>query len=71
MTEKEKQEIYDYIAELGKVYDDLVHSLRLCIELLVSFKPLMPDPDAWQDMVDMLEHKIMVGERMKRKSWVH
>lgn len=71
MTEKEKQQMFDYVAELGKTYDDLINSLRLCVELLVSFKPLMPDPVAWQEMVHMLEQKIVVGERMKKKRWVH
>ena len=71
MTEKEKQQMFDYMAELGKTYDDLINSLRLCMELLVSFKPLMPDPVAWQEMVDMLEQKIVVGERVKKKRWFH
>ena len=71
VTEKEKQEMFDYMAELGKTYDDLINSLRLCVELLVSFKPLMPDSDAWQDMVEMLEQKIIAGERLKQKRWIH
>jgi len=71
VTEKEKQQMFDYMAELGKTYDDLINSLRLCMELLVSFKPLMPDPVAWQEMVDMLEQKIVVGERVKKKRWFH
>ena len=71
MTEKEKQQMFDYMAELGKTFDDLINSLRLCVELLGSFKPLMPDAHAWQEMVDMLEQKIVVGERVKQKKWVH
>ena len=63
--------MFDYMAELGKTFDDLINSLRLCVELLVSFKPLMPDAHAWQEMVDMLEQKIVVGERVKQKKWVH
>lgn len=71
VTEKEKQEMFDYMAELGKTFDDLINSLRLCVDLLVSFKPLMPDANAWQEMVDMLEQKISLGERVKQKRWVH
>ncbi|MBW1722069.1 MAG: hypothetical protein JRH13_14205 [Deltaproteobacteria bacterium] len=64
MIDKDMQDLYDYLAELGRTYDELMDTLKLCVELLSGFKPMMPDPERWQAMLDMLEGKIKIGEKM-------
>ena len=49
MTDKE-QAIFNYIAALEDVNDQLIISLKKSVEVLAQFTVLAPDPDQWQEM---------------------
>ena len=46
LTEKE-QRIFNYIAALENVNDQLLLSLKKCVEVLTQFKNFVPDPDGY------------------------
>jgi len=52
MTDKE-QAIFNYIAALEDVNDQLIISLKKSVEVLAQFKNFGPDPDGWQEMLSM------------------
>ena len=70
LNEKEKA-IFDYIAALEGVNDQLLISLKKCVELLTQFKLFVPDPDGWQEMLDVFEATIREGERVALEETLH
>ena len=70
MTDKE-QAIFNYIAALEGVNDHLLISLKKCVELLTEFKLFVPDPDGWQEMLDVFKATIREGERVALKKTLH
>lgn len=67
MYGEDNRALYDHLADLGRMYDDLMDSLRFCVDLLNGFKHVAPDPQEWQEILDRLEKKIMAGERLTRE----
>ena len=54
MSEKENS-VLEYIAALERVNDQLVTTLRFCINLLTEFKSHVPNPEEWQEMLNVFE----------------
>ena len=64
MSENPTQKLFEYISLLENVNEQLVNTLKRCIELLTEFTPSVPDPDGWQDMLNTFRETIKVGERI-------
>ena len=67
MSENPTQKLFEYISLLENVNEQLVNTLKRCIELLTEFTPSVPDPDGWQDMLNTFRETIKVGERIVGK----
>jgi len=66
-----EQKIFTYIATIEKTNEQLVNTLKQCVELLTEFIPSVPDPHAWQEMLDTFRETIKVGERIVGEKTVH
>jgi hypothetical protein len=58
------QKLFEYIALLENANEQLVKTLKKCVELLTEFKPSVPDPERWQEMLDVFQKTIKAGERI-------
>lgn len=65
------EKIFDYIATLEKTNDELLRTLKQCVKLLAEFKPAVPDPQGWQDMLNEFHKVIKVGERIIIQKTLH
>jgi len=65
------QKIFTYIATLEKTNEELLNTLKQSVELLTKFTPSVPDPHAWQDMLNTFQETIKVGERIVGEKTVH
>ena len=71
MNEELDQKIFNYIALLEKTNGELVKTLKKCVELLTEFKSSVPDQDGWQEMLDVFQETIRVGERIVGGKTLH
>ena len=71
MNEELDQKIYNYIALLEKTNEELVKTLKKCVELLTEFKSSVPDQDGWQEMLDVFQGAIKAGERIVGEETLH
>ena len=67
MSENPTQKLFEYISLLENVNEQLVNTLKRCIEVLTELKSSVPDPDGWQDMLNTFRETIKVGERIVGK----
>ena len=67
MSKELDQKLFNYIATLEKSNEELVKTLKKCVELLTEFKPSVLDPKSWQEMLDLFQETITVGERIVGK----
>lgn len=67
LSEDPTQELFDYIATLEDTNEELVKTLKKCVQLLTEFKPSVPDPKGWQEMLDVFQETIKVGKRIVGK----
>ena len=65
------QKIFNYITALESANEELVKTLKHCVELLTQFKPSVPDPQGWQEMLDVFQETIKVGERAVGENTLH
>jgi len=61
----------DYIVALEETNKQLVISLKLCVELLSTLQPEVPDQKKWQNMLKEFEKIIRVGENIVEKKTFH
>lgn len=71
MSEESNQKLFNYISLLEKTNEELVKTLKKCVELLTEFKSSVPDPQSWQEMLDVFQEAIKVGERIVGRKTVH
>ena len=71
MNKELDQKIFNYIAQLEKTNEELVKTLKKCVELLTEFKSSVPDPQSWQEMLDVFQEAIKVGEKIVGGKTVH
>jgi hypothetical protein len=69
MTKEAK--MMEYIVALEATNKQLVTSLKLCVELLSSMQPNVPDQNKWQSMLKEFEKIIAVGEKLVGKKTIH
>ena len=65
------QKLFEYIALLEHTNKELVESLKKCVALLTHFKSAVPDPEGWQEMLDVFQKTIEVGERVVGEKTLH
>jgi len=71
LSEESNQKLFNYISLLEKTNEELVKTLKKCVELLTEFKSSVPDPQSWQEMLDVFQEAIKVGERIVGGKTVH
>jgi len=64
LSEDPRQKIFEYISLLKNTNEQLVKSLKRCVELLTEFKSSVPDPQGWQEMLDVFQETIRGGEKV-------
>ena len=62
---------FDYIALLEKTNDELVNTLKDCVRLLAQFDEMVPDPEGWQEMLEVFQETINIGERVIEEKIFH
>ena len=67
MSEDPTKKLFEYILLLENTNQELVKTLKKCVELLAQFKSSVPDPKGWQEMLDVFQETIKVGERIVGK----
>ena len=67
LSEDPRQKLFEYIALLESTNQELVKSLKKCVDLLTEFKSSVPDQKGWQEMLDVFQETIKVGERIVGK----
>ncbi len=65
------QKLFEYIALLEHTNKELVETLKKCVALLTQFKSSVPDPEGWQEMLDVFQETIKVGERVVGEKTLH
>ena len=71
MAKESEQKMFAYIDALEKTNKQLVISLKLCVELLSTLQPEVPDQKKWQSMLKEFEKIIEVGEKLVDKETFH
>ena len=71
MTRDPAQKLFEYIGALEKANEELVKTLKYCVELLTQFKSSVPDPKGWQEMLDVFQKTIKAGERAVGEKTLH
>ena len=71
MSNEQDEKIFNYIAALEKANEELVKTLKLCVEVLTQFKSSVSDPKGWQKMLDEFQKAIKAGETIVQKKTLH
>ena len=64
MSKDPTQKLFYYVILLEKTNKELVKTLKKCVEILTHFKPSVPDPQGWQEMLDVFQETIRGGEKV-------
>lgn len=67
MNKTPTEKLYNYITLLENANEQLVSILKMSTKLLEQCKPVAPDPDSWQDMIDSFNHTIEAEQRLIQK----
>jgi hypothetical protein len=67
MDKEREQKMWNYINALEEANEQLVFSLKKCVELLTHLQPTQADQEKWKGMLDDLEGIIRVGERISQQ----
>ncbi len=72
MTENShEQKIFNYIAALENTNEELLNTLKKCVEVLTQFKPHIADQQGFQEMLNLFHEAIKVGERTVEEKIYH
>ncbi len=71
MSKDPAQELFEYIAALENANEELVNTLKKCVEVLTQFKSSVPNPEGWQEMLDIFQKTIKAGERIVGEKTLH
>jgi hypothetical protein len=55
-----REKVFDYIATLERTNEELVETLKLCVDALSRFESSAPDPEGFQELMDTF-HKTIRG----------
>jgi hypothetical protein len=65
------QNMLNYVESLESLNDQLLFTLKKCVQVMIPFKELALDPDGWQEMLDVFEATIREGERVALEKTLH
>ncbi|MEE9503472.1 MAG: hypothetical protein V3V48_15465 [Candidatus Aminicenantaceae bacterium] len=71
MSKDPTQKLFEYIAALENTNEELVKTLKKCVEVLTGFKSSVPNPEGWQEMLDVFQETLKVGERIVGGKTLH
>ena len=71
MSKDPTQKLFEYIAALENTNEEFVKTLKKCVEVLTEFKSSVPNPEGWQEMLDVFQETIKVGERIVGEKTLH
>ena len=71
MSKDPTQELFEYIGLLENANEELVKTLKKCVEVLTEFKSSVPNPEGWQEMLDIFQKTIKTGERIVGGKTLH
>jgi hypothetical protein len=71
LTNDVEKKILTHIATLEQTNKELLNTLKKYVELLTEFTPSIPDPHAWQDMLNTFQETIKVEKRIVGEKIVH
>jgi uncharacterized membrane protein len=63
LNEKAEQGVFNYIEELETLNEELVNTLKICVQILARFKQLVDKPQEWQEMLDTFHETIQAAEK--------
>jgi hypothetical protein len=63
--------IGDSIALLENTNEELVKTPKKCVEVLTQFKSSVPDPQGWQEMLDVFQETIKAEDRIVGGKTLH
>ena len=66
-----EQKIFNYITALENTNEELLNTLKKCVEVLTHLKPHIADQQGYQDMLDLFHETIKVGERTIEEKIYH
>ena len=66
MSPDQTQNLFEYIALLKSTNEQLLATLKKTVTLLAQFTDSVPEPKAWQEMLDVSRETIKAGERAGR-----
>ncbi len=67
MEKDHEQKMMNYIDALEQVNEQLLFSLKKCVELLARLQPTEADQKKWKTMLEDIEGIIRVGERISQQ----
>ncbi len=65
------QRMWDYVATLEAANNSLVDTLRESVKVLEQFTESVPDPDSWDDLIELFKQTLEAGERTVQEKIVH
>ena len=71
MEKEAEQKMLEYMVALEKTNEQLVKSLKLCVEVLTAMQPSVPDQKKWQSMLKEFENIITISEKVVDKKTIH
>ena len=66
-----EQKIFNYITALEDTNEELLNALKKCVEVWTQFKPWVPDPYGFQEMLNLFHETIKLGERTVEEKTLH
>ena len=66
-----EQKIFNYITALEDTNEELLNALKKCVEVWTQFKPWVPDPYGYHEMLNLFHETIKVGERTIEEKIYH
>ena len=66
-----EQKIFNYITALEDTNEELLNALKKCVEVWTQFKPWVPDPYGFQEMLNLFHETIKLGERTIEEKIYH
>ena len=66
-----EQKIFNYITALENTNEELLNTLKKSVEVLTQFKPWVPDPYGFQEMLNLFHETIKIGERTVEEKIYH
>ncbi len=71
MNKDPAQELFEYIALSENTNEELVKTLKKFVEVLTEFKSSVPDPQGWQEMLDVFQETIKAEDRIVGGKTLH